>query len=664
MLSGNRANPIKNSAGRDDKNHTIIYRLDDLSSNPDINLTRGGFILIGLMSGGDYHQAGLPGCGIKTAHALAKCGFGESLYEAAKTHPPHALPAVLKQWRDDLRQELRTNSQGHLGRKYVALAKAVPDTFPDIDILLSYTNPITSQTEGRARNQLTITWDREPDLGRLANTCELYFEWGVKPIIIKRFRTVIWPSAVLRILRRAVLERDRTSQQSPPSTPMKTRKEPVVGSPSKAVMNRFSKMQLEAPTSDDEDDARMFVKIHSSRTHASTDGILEYRLEVHPAPLVRLCIAGIAGIRPPIKEDEWADEDDGDDEKEGNDGKATTNPLQSLRVWMPASMVRVAEPGLVMEFENAQEKKQARKTKKKNASKTKAVSETTQNEDASQDRCPPKAQSATRKSKVVRKKPQPPKQPAVSEDDAFSHSDRLPDPPPQTSKDIKSFFAVSKRVNVTTHASTKTASRPIPKKCVTTSKTIEWSETEASPEAPSASTSCQGSSLHPSTARSPSVSPVISRRQDPEALNNARPEARYVHTKLSRKKSQATSDSDSYQSQLKKSPRKSTQQNSPRRSKALFSGESDDDGFASRPVSPSPLRGRMKELVETIIEISSDSDDLSTALDMKPLLVARARRAKAKDQLMIRKSANRRVGTNKAASQEQSLSLDEIVDLT
>ena len=660
MLSGNRANPIKNSAGRDDKNHTIVFRLDDISKNPDVNLTRGGFILIGLMSGGDYHQAGLPGCGPKTAHALAKCGFGDSLYEAALTNPRHDLLNFLKDWREDLRHELRTNSQGHLGRKYVALARNLPDSFPDIDILLSYTNPITSETEPSARNQHSITWDREPDLGRLANICELYFEWGVKPIILKRFRTVIWPSAVLRILRRQVLERDRAARE-PPSTPKKPRKEIVAGSPSKTVMSRFSKLQLDAAGSDDEDDARLFVKIHSSRTHASTDGLLEYRLEIDPGPLVRLCEAGIAGIRPPIKVDEWADDDDGDDEKEGKDTKTATNPLQSLRVWMPASMVQIAEPELVLEFDSAQEKKAARKAKQ-DVRKTKA-SETAPIEDVLQDQCSPKAKSTNRKTKSVRRKPQSPKQIAVSDDEPSSRCDRSPSPPPLTHKDIKSFYAVSKHLDSKTHTvggkakSRANASRP--KSNASNSKTL--SETLVSTDAPPSSQASVQGEKH-SLSR-PHVKPVTSTLQHSELLNIPRPQACRI-PKQSRKSSQVNSDSDSYENQLKKSPRKSTQHDSPRRRKAYASGESDDDKSGSRPISPSPLPNRTKRLGEAVIEISSESDDLFTALDARPLLIARARKAREQLKTGSRALAARSDDVGKVYSRNQSVSVDGVIDLT
>ena len=119
-LSGNRANPILNSAGKNDKNHSHIFNIDSITRHPDIQLTRGGMILIGLMSGGDYQQGGLTRCGVSTAHALARCGFGDSLFKAATNLGRVDLEDFLVTWRKELCDELRTDSKREIGRKQVA----------------------------------------------------------------------------------------------------------------------------------------------------------------------------------------------------------------------------------------------------------------------------------------------------------------------------------------------------------------------------------------------------------------------------------------------------------------------------------------------------------------------------------------------------------------
>lgn len=373
-LSGNRANPILNSAGKDDKNHSRIFRIQDITDHPDIRLTRGGMILIGLMSGGDYQQGGLSRCGVATAHALARCGFGDSLYESAVTLDRASLEDFLISWRDELCRELRTNSKGEIGRKQISLANSITEKFPDVDILLSYVNPITSESMGREHNNMKITWEKEPDLAKLAGVCELYFEWGYKEAIIKRFRTILWHSVVLRILRRAVLNTDENfTEKSIPGTPKKrgTNNETPFGTPSKMIAKRFSSLNISssakvsAPgSSDEEDEERLIVKIHSSRVHASTDGLSEYRLEVAPKRLVLLTESGIKGLRSPEGPNEWSTDKEGEGEGSTmkNGKKEPINPETHLRLWMPACIVRLAEPRIVSDYENIKEQK-SKKTK-------------------------------------------------------------------------------------------------------------------------------------------------------------------------------------------------------------------------------------------------------------------------------------------------------------
>ena len=359
-----------------DGNHSTIYTSADILAHPSVQLTRGGLILIGLLSGGDYHPAGLPRCGPGIAHGLAKSGLGDELLEAAQSLTRTELAEYLTVWRESLRSELRTNSRGHLGSKKPSLAKAVPDSFPDVDVLLSYTNPITSATDAGARRTHTPPqWKREPNLAEIAHVCELHFEWGLKDIIIKRFRTVLWPSIVLRTLRRSALEantkavKERESHQD------------ILGTPSKVLARHFSSMALEADDRQDGDSLEdLIVKIHASRTHAYTDGILEYRLEIAPAQLVRIASAGIQGLRKPadttydVLPSESEDSDEGDNEdgpvgtsrrKKRRGGGPPPEPESHLRVWMPACMVRLVLPNLVDRYEAAVEAKRAKKSKPK-----------------------------------------------------------------------------------------------------------------------------------------------------------------------------------------------------------------------------------------------------------------------------------------------------------
>ena len=238
----------------------------------------------------------------------------------------------------------------------------MPDSFPDIDVLLSYTSPIISAMDAGARYTHTPPrWERKPDLGKLAHLCKLHFEWGLKDTIIKRFRTIIWPSIILRTLRRSSLE-SATDCHSASGEPLQ---------------GMFETLEDTHDTGRKEDGSlrELIVKIHGSQTHASTDSILEYCLEVAPAQLVHLASAGIQGLRKPVDTsyDVLPSESEGDsggDPDNGDPGRrrkkcGTAPPLEPdshLRMWMPACMIRPALPELVEQYEARLEAKRARKS--------------------------------------------------------------------------------------------------------------------------------------------------------------------------------------------------------------------------------------------------------------------------------------------------------------
>jgi hypothetical protein len=362
-LSGNHTHPVAGSSTKDDGNHVVVFAASRFDL-PEINLTHGGLILIALLSGGDYHQAGLPGCGPKVAHGLAKCGFGHSLLSAARTLSREDLQAYLTDWKSMLAEELRTNSRGILGRRYKILSNTIPEDFPDIDVLISYTNPITSETEGKT-HKIKATWERPLDLGRIAYICELYFEWGVRHAIIKRFRTVIWPAAVFRFLRESVLEKDLQKGGRPPpfATTHLPPIEPPSSSPSTSATTSLSHLQIGgSPICQD-----LIRRICSTRSHHSTDGLLEYRLKVSPERLVALTSAGIKDIRPPLIAD--ISSDGTTDKSDRRMKKPPSDPSSNLRVWIPACVVRAAVPSLVDSFEE-----HAKRTPTKTTTHTKPAS--------------------------------------------------------------------------------------------------------------------------------------------------------------------------------------------------------------------------------------------------------------------------------------------------
>ncbi len=352
-----------------------------------LGLKQGGLILIALLSGGDYHD-GVRGCGPAVGLGLAKCGFGDSLLDAARTLGERDLNTFLHGWRQEICLELRTNPRKLLPTKKVALANNFPADFPDLRILDMYVNPRTSETVGKTAADMRLNWDKEPDIGLIAGLCEQYFEWGYREMIIKRFRTIIWPYAVLRIIRRAAILADRKQARSSdtilPSTPRKKGRERTfsVGTPSKMIKHHFSTSSqasraYDSDSDSDDSDEQLISKIHLSRRHVETDKILEYRLEIAPKQLVRLADAGIEGRRQPLDMtglSDWEGDEDDEEEEEGRKkSKSKTTkppppPDSRLRLWLPASMVAIVEPELVADFKEKEAKKESKKAGKTSSS--------------------------------------------------------------------------------------------------------------------------------------------------------------------------------------------------------------------------------------------------------------------------------------------------------
>jgi len=358
-----------------DGNHSTVYTLAKILVHPSVQLTRGRLILISLLSGGNYHQAGLAHCGPRIAHGLTKCRFGDKLLEAAQSLTHDKLPDFLITWCKDLHGELHTNAHGHLGSKKPSLAKAVPDSFPDVDVLLLYTNPIISTMDtGACCTHTPLCWERKLDLGKLAHLCKLHFKWGLKDTIIKCFRTVLWLSIILHALRCSALEAAVSESCRKESELIQD----MFGTPLKLLAWHFSSMGLRAHSTGDGDGGlwELIMRIHSLRTHAYTDSILEYRLEVAPMELVCLACVGIQGLWKPVDTmynvlPLESKESDGDSNG-GDMGKRKKKhsmgpPLEldsHLHVWMPVCVLHPVLPDLIERYEAELKAKCTKKSSK------------------------------------------------------------------------------------------------------------------------------------------------------------------------------------------------------------------------------------------------------------------------------------------------------------
>ncbi|KAJ4466083.1 PIN domain-like protein, partial [Lentinula edodes] len=332
----------------------------------DIN--REELIFIALCSGGDY-GTGLENCGVKISYGLARAGFGKTLCQAALTYDKDSdeLQHFLRQWKSELAQELKINASGLLPRKSPKLASTIPDSFPDIKVLLAYLRPVTSESLGRSAHydDLVVNagghnrWlKKDPSLPLLAEICEFYFEWGFLESIIKRFRTVIFHGITLRIMRRACI-----LKQACEAKPIDF----------ETIRGYFASGDY---VFEDTGCPRPEFIRHASktRTHESTSHTLEYRVAVDPTILVQLLTCGVKGIRRPDDEDEWAEfeelENGSSDDEDGVKGRAKKKkhprPTLSglLELWLPAVLVKEAVPGLVEAYEVVQKQKEEKKAGK------------------------------------------------------------------------------------------------------------------------------------------------------------------------------------------------------------------------------------------------------------------------------------------------------------
>ncbi|KAI4124110.1 MAG: hypothetical protein LQ338_004983 [Usnochroma carphineum] len=159
----------ENVRGNKSPTHVNMYRAETTKSGKS-GLDSEGMILIGLMSGGDYIPAGVPGCGIKIACEAARAGFGRDLCRIQSNDT-----VGFNQWRERLQYELRVNESGVFRTRHKALM--IPEDFPDRKVLRYYTHPAVSTSQQMSRLSGDIKWDKPLDLPGLRHFVGEAFEW-------------------------------------------------------------------------------------------------------------------------------------------------------------------------------------------------------------------------------------------------------------------------------------------------------------------------------------------------------------------------------------------------------------------------------------------------------------------------------------------------------
>ncbi|KAK7013550.1 hypothetical protein R3P38DRAFT_3206938 [Favolaschia claudopus] len=185
-----------------DGDNIAVYTLENLFITPSVGLTRGGWLLFALLAGGDY-DPGCSGCGVKTAHAIARGSLGDALLHAASQNPVPTTDVVvfLAAWKHDLCQEFLEDPHGLLGRKYKSISQTIADSdFSHADVILSYVHPVTSYSPHHILPPHR-TWSlATPDVQKIAQFCQLRFSWEASTVAAKFSKGLHIPRCSVSIL--------------------------------------------------------------------------------------------------------------------------------------------------------------------------------------------------------------------------------------------------------------------------------------------------------------------------------------------------------------------------------------------------------------------------------------------------------------------------------
>lgn len=308
--------------------HVSVYGVDDEGFR-NAGLEREGMVLVALMSGGDYLPEGIPRCGPKVACEAARAGFGKSLCKIKRSDAEG-----LRAWKEKLVLELRANESGYFRTKHKALA--IPDGFPNLDVLRYYTHPVVSDIATVERLKNEGQWSRGVNMVEMRKFVEETFDWTYRIGADKLIR-VIAPSVLVQKL-----------------------------------MARYqygNSLECSEETAEHEESA-LIRKISGRRAHFSTDGISELRVQFIPAD--------IAGLDLSLEQEEevasygrdgLALNSDEELEEEVAAPKKRFDPTATDALWIAEAILKLGAPLMVEDFEAEERRKLERKKPKAMARK-------------------------------------------------------------------------------------------------------------------------------------------------------------------------------------------------------------------------------------------------------------------------------------------------------
>ncbi|EFQ98280.1 hypothetical protein MGYG_01313 [Nannizzia gypsea CBS 118893] len=171
--------------------HVDLYNTEAEDGDSKVALDTRGMVLVALLSGGDYSPAGVALCGPKLAVEIARAGFGEDLLAITRDmlsgRSTKQAEEALCEWRERLQYELETNESGYFKTRHKAVR--IPDDFPNMAVLRSCVNPLTSSPEKLDAFRRSEIWGRRIDIDRLRGFVGRHLGWknliGAKNFIRK-----------------------------------------------------------------------------------------------------------------------------------------------------------------------------------------------------------------------------------------------------------------------------------------------------------------------------------------------------------------------------------------------------------------------------------------------------------------------------------------------
>lgn len=148
---------------------------------------------------------------------VAKEQFAEGLCVALGNRTAsNSTNEYRSQWRQVLARFLTLNPRGTLPSRQPALANSLPPTFPSIELLNLYLNPVVSSDSDLDG---IVIKSEPPNLTAIAHLCELFFPWGNQQQIISSLETTAIPALLIHTLTNEVVLRDTELSRTPSSAP-------------------------------------------------------------------------------------------------------------------------------------------------------------------------------------------------------------------------------------------------------------------------------------------------------------------------------------------------------------------------------------------------------------------------------------------------------------